>query len=44
MEKVQVFKNEEFEVRTVEMNGEPWFVGKDVTNILGYHHTQVNHF
>lgn len=36
MEKVQVFKNEEFEVRTVEVDGEPWFVGKDVTNILGY--------
>ena len=36
MEKVQVFKNEEFEVRTVEVDGDPWFVGKDVTNILGY--------
>lgn len=36
MKKVQVFKNEEFEVRTVEINGEPWFIGKDVTNILGY--------
>lgn len=36
MEKVQVFKNEEFEVRTVEVDGEPWFVGKDVANILGY--------
>lgn len=36
MEKVQVFKNEEFEVRTVEVDGEPWFVDKDVTNILGY--------
>ena len=36
MEKVQVFKNEEFEVRTVEVDGEPWFVGKDVTSILGY--------
>ena len=36
MEKVQVFKNEEFEVRTVEINGEPWFVGKDVAEELGY--------
>lgn len=36
MEKVQVFKNEEFEVRTVEVDGEPWFVGKDVAAILGY--------
>lgn len=36
MEKVQVFKNEEFEVRTVEVSGEPWFVGKDVAEALGY--------
>lgn len=37
MEKVQVFKNVEFgSVRTVERNGEPWFVGKDVADILGY--------
>lgn len=37
MEKVQVFKNTEFgSVRTVERNGEPWFVGKDVADILGY--------
>ena len=36
MEKVQVFKNEEFEVRTVEVDGEPWFIGKDVANVLGY--------
>lgn len=31
-----VFKNEEFEVRTVKRNGEPWFIGKDVATILGY--------
>lgn len=36
MEKVQVFKNKEFEVRTVEVDGEPLFVGKDVANVLGY--------
>nr|DAH63544.1 MAG TPA: repressor domain protein [Caudoviricetes sp.] len=36
MEKVQVFKNEEFEVRTVEVDGEPWFIGKDIANVLGY--------
>lgn len=36
MEKVQVFKNEEFEVRTIEIDGEPWFIGKDVANVLGY--------
>lgn len=40
MEKVQVFKNEEFEVRTVEVDGEPWFVGKDVAETLGYSNTR----
>lgn len=40
MEKVQVFKNEEFEVRTAEVDGEPWFVGKDVATILGYTNTR----
>lgn len=31
------FNNPKFgEVRTVEQNGEPWFVGKDVAVILGY--------
>ncbi len=37
MEKVQVFKNAEFgSVRAIERNGEPWFIGKDVANVLGY--------
>lgn len=40
MKKVQVFKNEEFEVRTVEINGEPWFIGKDVAETLGYSNTR----
>jgi Prophage antirepressor len=35
--KLQVFENENFgKVRVVEINGVPWFVGKDVTDILGY--------
>ena len=35
--KIQVFANEEFgQIRTVEINGEPWFVGKDVAEALGY--------
>ena len=35
--KLQVFKNEEFgEIRTLEIDGEPYFVGKDVASILGY--------
>lgn len=40
MEKVQVFKNKEFEVRPVELNGEPWLVGKDVAEALGYSNTR----
>ena len=40
MEKVQVFKNKEFEVRTVEVDGEPWIVGKDVAEALGYSNTR----
>lgn len=40
MNKIQIFKNEQFgEVRVVEQNGEPWFVGKDVADILGYTNT-----
>ena len=35
--KIQIFKNEEFgEIRTLEIDGEPYFVGKDVASILGY--------
>lgn len=34
---VEVFKNEEFgEIRTLSIEGEPWFAGKDISNILGY--------
>lgn len=34
---LQVFTNEKFgEVRTVKINGEPWFVGKDIAEKLGY--------
>lgn len=34
---IKVFENEDFGcVRTVIINGEPWFVGKDVAEILGY--------
>lgn len=41
MNELQIFKNEEFgEVRTVEIGGESWFVGKDVAEILGYSNTR----
>ena len=37
MEEMRIFKNEEFgTIRTVEINGEVWFVGKDVAKSLGY--------
>jgi len=37
MNEMQIFKKEEFgEVRVIEKNGEPWFVAKDVADILGY--------
>lgn len=37
MSNIEIFKNEEFgEVRTLNINNEPWFVGKDVAIILGY--------
>lgn len=34
---LQVFTNEEFgKIRTLDIDGMPWFVGKDVTTALGY--------
>ncbi len=34
---IKIFENNEFgKVRTVILNDEPWFVGKDVAEILGY--------
>ena len=34
---IKIFENEEFgNVRVLEKNGEPWFVGKDIAVILGY--------
>lgn len=37
MNQLQIFENPEFgAVRTVEIDGEPWLVGKDVAKALGY--------
>lgn len=37
MNNIQIFKNSEFgSIRTVEINKEPFLVGKDVADILGY--------
>lgn len=38
---LEIFKNEEFgEIRTVTIDGEPWFVGKDIATALGYSNTR----
>lgn len=38
---LQIFNNPEFgQIRTVEINGEPWLVGKDVAQALGYSNTK----
>ena len=37
MREMQIFNNEEFgQIRTVTIENEPWFVGKDVADNLGY--------
>lgn len=37
MTDLQIFNSPEFgAIRTIEKDGEPWFVGKDVATILGY--------
>lgn len=42
MNNLQIFSNEEFgTIRILMINGEPWFVGKDVAEALGYKNTRV---
>ena len=37
MNELTVFENPEFgSIRTVELDGDPWLVGKDVAAALGY--------
>lgn len=37
MNELKIFENSEFgRIRVQEINNEPYFVGKDVTDILGY--------
>ncbi len=39
--KMIVFSNADFgEIRTLNVDGEPWFVGKDVAALLGYNNTR----
>lgn len=38
---LKIFENEAFgKVRVIEKNNEPWFVGKDVAEVLGYSNTR----
>lgn len=40
MNELQIFNSEEFgDIRTVTIDNEPWFVGKDVATALGYKNT-----
>lgn len=40
MNELKIFNSSEFgQVRTVTIDGEPWFIGKDVATILGYERT-----
>ena len=37
MNEIKIFQNKDFgEIRTIEIDNEPWFIGKDITSILGY--------
>lgn len=41
MNNLKIYENAEFgQIRTVEINGEPWFVGKDVAETLQYTNPQ----
>lgn len=41
MNNLQIFKSKEFgQIRTVTIDNEPWFVGKDVASALGYTNPQ----
>lgn len=41
MSEIKVFNNQEFgDIRTATINDEPWFVGKDVAEALGYSNTR----
>lgn len=41
MNELQVFNNPEFgKIRSIQIAGEPWFVGKDVAAALGYENTR----
>lgn len=41
MNEITVFNNENFgDIRTVQINDEPWFIGRDIAEVLGYTNTR----
>lgn len=41
MNEIKIFENTQFgQLRMIERDGEPWFVGKDVADILGYNNSR----
>lgn len=41
MNEIKIFENEQFgSIRTITIDGQPWFVGKDVAKALGYSNTR----
>lgn len=41
MNDLKIYENKEFgEIRTVNIDGEPWFVGVDIATALGYSNTR----
>lgn len=41
MREISIFNSEEFgDIRAIEIDNEPWFVGKDVATALGYSNTR----
>lgn len=41
MNEIKIFENPNFgKIRTLEIEGEPWFIGKDVAEVLGYVNTK----
>ena len=40
MNDLMIFKNDEFgQIRSIEINNEPYFIGKDIAIALGYERT-----
>lgn len=45
MNNLQIFNSPEFgQVRTIQQNGEPWFVGKDVAERRPAQHNETGEF